>query len=310
MAGRIVILGVFVADTTYRAERQPRMGETILGNSFVLGPGGKGSNQAVAAARAGGDVHFASKLGRDAFADIALKLWAEAGVIPAVTQHEDSYTGAACIFVEQSTGDNAIIICPGVAGTISPADIAAQADLITGAAVFVTQLEQPMDAAGAALATARKGGARTILNPAPAAPLSDDLLALCDFVVPNESETEALTGLPVANEADAERAAAALIARGAGAAVITLGARGALFHDGRSTVHVPALVAGPVVETTGAGDAFTGGFAAALAQGMDPVEAARFGCATAGISVTRRGAAPSMPSRAEIMALLARGAPA
>ena len=308
MAGRIVILGVFVADTTYRAERQPRMGETILGNSFVLGPGGKGSNQAVAAARAGGDVHFVSKLGRDAFADIALKLWAEAGVTPVVTRHADSYTGAAYIFVEESTGDNAIIICPGVAGTISPADIAAQADLIGGATVFVTQLEQPADAAEAALVTARKGGARTILNPAPATPLSEDLLALCDFVVPNESETEALTGVPVANEADAERAAAALIARGAGAAVITLGAQGALFHDGRRTVLVPAFVAGSVAETTGAGDAFTGGFAAALAQGMDPAEAARFGCATAGISVTRRGAASSMPSRAEITALLARDA--
>ena len=111
----IIILGVFVADTAYRAERQPKMGETILGNSFSLGPGGKGSNQAVAAARAGAETHFITRLGRDPFADMALATWAKAGVLPAITQHDDSYTGAAYIFVEHGTGNNAIIICPGVA---------------------------------------------------------------------------------------------------------------------------------------------------------------------------------------------------
>ncbi len=144
----------------------------------------------------------------------------------------------------------------------------------------------------------------TILNPAPAAPLPTGMLALCDYVTPNESEAEALTGLPVTTVAEAEAAARALRAMGAGAAVITLGAQGALFHDGTQTVHVPAISAGPVVETTGAGDAFNGGFAVALAEGADPVAAVRFGCATAGISVTRAGTAPSMPSRQEIDALL------
>ncbi len=139
----------------------------------------------------------------------------------------------------------------------------------------------------------------TILNPAPAAPLPTGMLALCDYVTPNESEAEALTGLPVTTVAEAEAAARALRAMGAGAAVITLGAQGALFHDGTQTVHVPAVNAGPVVETTGAGDAFNGGFAVALAEGADPVAAVRFGCATAGISVTRPGTAPSMPARAE-----------
>jgi ribokinase len=302
--GRIVILGVFVADTAYRADRTPRRGETILGTGFHLGPGGKGSNQAVAAARAGGDVHFVSKLGRDTFADLALATWAEAGVTPAVSRHDDGYTGAACILIDAATGDNAIIVCPGVAGTLSPADMEARADLIGGASVFVTQLEQPLDAAMTALRIARDGGARTILNPAPAAPLPPGMLALCDIVIPNESEAEALTGMPVGSEAEVTMAAAALRAQGAGAAVITLGARGALYHDAERTVMVPALSAGPVVETTGAGDAFTGGFAAALAAGRDPVEAARFGCATAAISVTRPGAANAMPTRAEILALL------
>ena len=303
----IVILGVFVADTAYRAARQPRMGETILGDSFALGPGGKGSNQAVAAARAGGDVRFITRLGRDTFADMALATWAGAGVKPAVTQDAGSYTGAAYIFVDSATGDNAIIVAPGAAALISEADIDGQAALIAGAGVFVTQLEQPLPAALRALQIAREGGVTTILNPAPAAPLPAGMLALCDYVTPNESEAEALTGLPVTTPSEAEAAAGALRAMGAGAAVITLGAQGALYHDGTRTVHVPALNAGPVAETTGAGDAFNGGFAVALAEGADPVAAVRFGCATAAISVTRPGTAPSMPARTEIDALLARG---
>lgn len=303
---RVVILGIFVADTAYRAERQPRMGETILGKSFVLGPGGKGSNQSVAAAMAGAETHFITRLGRDAFADIAMATWGKAGVHPAVTR-SDSYTGAAYIFIEEATGNNAIIVAAGAAGEISIADVEANAGLIASASVFVTQLEQPIPAAVRALEIARGAGVTTILNPAPAADLPDGMLALCDYVTPNESEAEGLTGLPVTNPDQALAAAKALIAKGAGAAVITLGGQGALFHDGKQTVHVPVFKAGPVVETTGAGDAFNGGFAAALAGGMAPVDAVRFGSATAGISVTRPGTAPSMPARAEIEALLARG---
>jgi ribokinase len=163
-----------------------------------------------------------------------------------------------------------------------------------------------MAAAVRALEVARAAGVRTILNPAPAAALPDGMLALCDYVTPNESEAEALTGLPVTSVDEAILAAKALRAMGAGAALITLGDKGALYHDGVQTVHVPVISAGAVVETTGAGDAFNGGFAAALSEGMDPVAAARFGCATAGISVTRAGTAPSMPARAEIEALLAQ----
>ncbi len=304
--GHIAILGVFVADTAYRADRAPKLGETILGNSFALGPGGKGSNQAVAAARAGGEVHFISKLGRDVFADMGLAIWKDAGVSPAVTQHDDAYTGAAYIFIEESSGNNAIIICPGVAETISPADVEARADLIGSASVFITQLEQPIDAAHRALEIARAGGVTTILNPAPAAELPEAIYSLCDYMTPNESEAEALTGVPVTDIASAERAARALMAKGVGAALITLGENGALLVTSDQVTHVPAITAGPVVETTGAGDAFNGGFAVGLSEGMDPVEAVRFGAATAGISVTRPGTAPSMPERAEIDALLAR----
>jgi ribokinase len=301
----IVILGIFVADTTYRAARQPKLGETILGNSFALGPGGKGSNQSVAAAKAGGAVHFITRLGVDAFAEIAHGVWSAAGVIPEVKQDPESYTGAAFIFVEEASGNNAIIVAAGAAARISAADVEARADLIASAGIFVTQLEQPIAAAKRGLELARAAGVVTILNPAPAAALGDDILALCDYITPNETETEALTGLPVTSIAEAEVAADALIARGVGAVVITLGEKGVLYRQGGRSIHVPAISAGEVVETTGAGDAFNGGFAVGLAEGLTVPEALRFGCATAGISVTRAGAAPSMPSRAEIEALLA-----
>jgi ribokinase len=305
--GGVVVLGVFVADTAYRAERPPRMGETILGNSFALGPGGKGSNQAVAAGRLGAEVSLITRLGVDPFAEMALAAWAESGVTPVVTRVPESYTGAAYIFVEEASGDNAIIICPGAAATIAPADLDAQAALIAGAAVFVTQLEQPLEAAVRGLEIARAAGVTTILNPAPGRDLPDAVLGLCDYITPNETEAEVLTGLPVGSLDEARAAAERLVACGVGSAVITLGAKGALLHGGGLSELVPAVSAGPVVETTGAGDAFNGGLATALARGMDPLAAVRFGCAAAGISVTRPGAARSMPRLTEVEALLARG---
>ena len=303
----IVILGIFVADTAYRAERIPRLGETILGESFNLSPGGKGSNQAVAAAKAGTNAHMITRLGKDTFADMALDIWQKAGVTPAITQHENSYTGAACIFVEAESGNNAIIVTPGVAGQIDNSDIDRNAELIADADIFITQLEQPLSAAMHGLELARKNGVRTLLNPAPAAELPDGMLALCDYVTPNETEAEGLTGVKVTSVESAIEAAKALRAAGAGAAIITLGENGALYHDADTTIHVPAMPSGKVIETTGAGDSFNGSFAAAIAEGMTAVEAVKFGCAAAGISVTRAGAADSMPSRAEIDARLAQG---
>ncbi|MEM1315829.1 MAG: ribokinase [Pseudomonadota bacterium] len=301
--GKVAILGVFVADTAYRAARLPRIGETIMGKSFALGPGGKGSNQAVAAARLGAETVFISRLGRDAFADLALATWAEAGVVPAVARSETA-TGAAFIYVDAATGDNAIIVSPGAAAEISAADIDAAAEAIRGADVFMTQLEQPLEAARRGLEIARAAGAATVLNPAPAAELDDGLIALCDWLTPNESEAAALTGLTVETPDEARAAAAALRARGARGAVVTLGAAGALLSWPGGEALVPAVDAGPVAETTGAGDAFNGGFATALARGADPVEAARYGCAVAGISVTRPGTADSMPTEEDVAALL------
>jgi len=300
----IVILGVFVADTAYRASRQPKIGETIIGNEFSLGPGGKGSNQAVAAALAGGNVHFISRLGKDDFANMAISLWKKSGITPHVTQYSDSYTGAAYIFIEDKTGNNAIIVSPGAAANINDDDITANKELIQGSRVFMTQLEQSLDAAGTALSFAKEGGAITILNPAPAQPLGENILQLCDFVTPNEIEAEQITGTPVKSINDAEIAAGKLLEKGASAAVITLGEQGALFKDNNQIIHQPSYEVGPVVETTGAGDAFNGGLAVALAEEMPIDKALRFACATASISVTRQGTAPSMPDRHEIDTLI------
>lgn len=305
--GKVVILGVFNADTTYRAQRMPRMGETVHGFGFALGPGGKGSNQAVAASRLGARVTIITRLGQDAFAEMALDLWARAGVVPAATRDPERHTGAAFIFVEQGTGDNAIIIAPGAAEALSPADVDARAELIGGADVFLTQLEQPLDAAARGLEHARAAGVTTVLNPAPGRRLPAEILALCDYVTPNETEAEALTGIAVADLDGARAAGAALLGLGAGNAVITLGARGVFWCAQGAEAVLPAMAAGPVSETVGAGDAFNGGLAAALARGLPPREALRFASAVAGISVTRPGAAASMPDLAEVEALLARG---
>ena len=305
----VAILGIFVADLAFRAGRMPGIGETIVGSGFKMGPGGKGSNQAVAAARAGADVTFISKLGADDFGAIASSTWQREGITSRVTEVAGSATGAAFIYVNDRTGENAIIVVPGAAGTISPADVDGAADVIRGAAVFVTQLEQPAAAARRGLEIARDAGVVTIFNPAPAEPVDDALYALCDYVTPNETEAALLSGLPVDSVDDARRAGDVFLAKGVGSALITLGETGALLHGRDRSVLVPAFNAGPVVETAGAGDAFNGGFAAALARGIKPIEAARFGCAVAGISVTRAGTAPSMPYLSEVEALLAQAGP-
>ncbi len=302
--GGVAILGIFVADLAFRAGRMPAIGETIAGSDFKMGPGGKGSNQSVAAARAGASVTFISRLGADDFAAVALATWEKEGVRAEVIETPDRPTGAAFIYVNDQTGENAIIVVPGAAAAISSADVDNAADAIQSAAVFITQLEQPPAAARRGLEIAREAGVVTVFNPAPAEPVDDAIYPLCDYVTPNETEAALLTGLPVGDIDEARRAGNVFLDRGVGTALITLGEAGALLHTREDSTLLPAFNAGPVVETAGAGDAFNGGFAAALARGDTPPEAVRFGCAVAGISVTRPGTAPSMPTLAEVEALL------
>jgi ribokinase len=301
----VAVLGIFVADLAFRAPRLPLMGETILGQGFKDGPGGKGSNQAIAAARAGADARMITRVGRDTFGEMAQRAWAADGIDTSAVVIDDTLpTGAAFIFVATETGNNAIIVESGAAANLSPADVAAAEPVIATSKVLLTQFEQPVETAIAGLTLARRHGVTTILNPAPAVTVDDAIYALCDYVTPNETEAAALTGLRVETEDEALAAAKELVRRGAKNALITLGEKGALLHGAAGTHIVPAFKVPKVVETTGAGDAFNGGFAVALAEGMPPVEAIRFGCATAAISVQRPGTAPSMPTRAEIEALL------
>ncbi|MHB1103653.1 MAG: ribokinase [Devosia sp.] len=303
----VVVLGIFVADLAFKAPRLPAMGETILGSGFASGPGGKGSNQAIAAARAGGKVGIITRIGSDTFGEMARKAWQTDGVdTAAVIEDAGAPTGAAFIFVSTETGNNAIIVESGAAARLSPADVRSAEGMIANAKVFMTQFEQPIETAIEGLKVARRRGAVTILNPAPALPVDDAIYGLCDYVTPNETEAATLTGLPVESEAQALAAAKELVRRGARNALITLGEKGALLHGGAGTHIVPAFKVARVVDTTGAGDAFNGGFAVALAEGRSPVDAVRFGCATAALSVQKPGTAPSMPTRAEIDALLAR----
>lgn len=304
---RLTVMGSYITDLAFRTTQLPVWGQTILGSDFLLGPGGKGSNQAVAAARLGARVSFISKLGRDAFADLARRTWREEGIDARyVFETGERPTGAASIVVNQASGDNAIVVVPGSGLLLTADEVDRAREAITAAHVFLTQLETPLPAVHRALRLAKDGGVVTILNPAPGLALPDDIYPLCDYLTPNETEAATLVGWPVVSLADAERAATELLGRGTRAVIVTLGANGALVKTAAVTRHVPACDAGPVVETTGAGDAFNGGFAVALAEGLDIARAAAFGCAVAGISVTRPGTAPSMPRRDEVDALLRR----
>jgi ribokinase len=302
----ITIMGIFVVDLAFRTKYLPVWGETVLGAGFRLGPGGKGSNQSVAVARLGATVYFISKVGDDTFGELANKTLDTEGVDTRfLTRSSEEATGAAAILIDAASGENAIIVTPGAANALSRRQIDLAREQIRESAVFMTQLELPVPLVEYGLKTARELGVLTILNPAPASVLDDSIFSLCDVMTPNESEAATLTGRPVETLEDAERAADVLLGRGVRNVIVTLGARGALVKTATLTLHVPACDAGAVVETTGAGDAFNAGFAVALSEGLDLVEAARFGCAVAGISVTRHGTAPSMPRRHEVAELMA-----
>lgn len=302
----ITVMGIFVVDLAFRTKDLPVWGETVMGGDFRTGPGGKGSNQSVAAARLGAKVYLISKVGADTFADLAQRTYEEEGVdTQFLIRSPDHATGAAAIIVQESSGDNAIIVAPGAANALTCEEIDRARDQIRQSALFMTQLELPVPLVLHGLKTARALGVPTILNPAPACALGNSIFELCDYITPNESEAATLTGYPVQTLKDAERAADQLLSRGVRNVILTRGAAGALVKTGSITESIEAFDAGPVVDTTGAGDAFNGGLAVALSEGLGVVEATRFGCVVAGISVTRHGTAPSMPRRSEVATLLA-----
>ena len=302
----VVILGVFVADLTFRNDRMPVKGQTLIGKSFKLGPGGKGSNQVIAARRAGAEVSFIAMVGRDPFGRMALDLYASEGVrTEYVFQTDEKDTGAADIMVDDITGDNAIIVVPGAADLLTPEDIEKAESEIQDCSVFMTNLELPVETMQKGLELARKHQVMTVFNPAPAVEFPESVYPLCDYFTPNETEAASLSGVSVTNVEEARKAAFIFRERGVKTSLITLGEMGCYFMNEEGEGHVPAFdMSSRVVETTGAGDGFNGGLAAALAEGKNLGEAIRFGSATAAISVTRLGTAPAMPTKSEILELM------
>lgn len=304
MQRRITVFGSSVVDLMSRAPHLPAPAETVKGSFFMQSPGGKGFNQAIAARKAGGDVAMITKLGRDALAEIPLKAMREADLSEEYLFFSDSVpTGTALIMVDETTGQNAIVIVPGACSTISDDDIAAVADQIAHSEYLLLQLEINQDANEKAAALAKQNGVKVIVNTAPYQPVSDDFLRDVYLVTPNEVEAEELTGIPVTDKENADRAAEVFFAKGVQNVLITLGGRGVYLNaDGVSEI-IPAYRVN-AIDTTGAGDAFNGGLLAALSEGKSLHDAALFANALAALSVQRLGATASMPLRAEIDAFL------
>lgn len=288
-------------DLVTRAPRLPLGGETLIGHSFATVPGGKGANQAVAAARLGAAVAMVGCVGNDAYgAQLRDALLAERIDCRAVSTVEGS-SGVALIVVDDNS-QNAIVIVAGANGALTSAVVDRFDDVLQAADVVICQLEVPDATVGHALKRARALGKTVILNPAPAGrALPPDWYAAIDYLIPNESEAATLSGLPVDSLESAERAASHLIGLGAGKVLITLGAQGLLFASGTGFEHFPAPKV-KAVDTTAAGDTFVGGFAAALARGESEAQAIRYGQVAAALSVTRAGAQPSIPTRSEVKA--------
>lgn len=295
---RIVVVGSSNIDMVVPVPHIPAPGETVLGGDFQMVPGGKGANQAVAAARLGARVTLVARLGEDVFAEASLANFAAAGIDTThVRRDAGAASGVALIFVGPG-GENSIAVAPGANARLSPEDVEAAEAEIAAADLLLLQLEVPLPTVERAVALAKRFRARVLLNPAPARAVPDDLIARVDLLTPNESEARALLGGP-AGAKGPEAAAAALLRRGAGAVVVTLGKRGALLVTGEGQAEIPAR---PVtaVDTTAAGDTFSAALAVAWAEGRPLEAAAAWAAAAAALCVTRRGAQPSLPTRAEV----------
>ena len=304
MKPKIVVVGSSNTDMIVRVDRIPGPGETVLGGRFFMAGGGKGANQAVAAARAGGDVAFVARVGNDVFGRKALVGFTadkiRSGDIP-VDPKEAS--GVALIFVARD-GENTIAVASGANARLSPADVRKAESSIASAEILLLQLEIPIESVAMAASVARRNDVLVVLNPAPARPLPAELWRQVTCLTPNESEAELLTGLRVRDRKSAERAARKLAER-VPAVFLTMGAKGLVIAAGSSLRFLPAFRV-KTVDTTAAGDVFNGALAVALAEGKDLLEAARFASAAAAVSVTRWGAQPSAPRRAEILRFLGR----
>ena len=298
----IIVFGVFVADLCFFSKQIPLSGQTIKGNNHIIGPGGKGSNQAISAARLGGDVQFITKIGKDNYSDMALATFKDSGVkTKYIIQEETLNTGVAGIFVSESSGENAITIVPGAAGTIKNEDIDNLKDVFVKSNIFLTQLETPLKTTLYALKKAKDNGCTTILNPAPAKDIDQKLFSSIDFFTPNEIEAGHFLKKDLKSKSDIESAAKDFLDKGIKNIIITLGEKGLYFANNQEKYFVDTFkLKNKVVDTTGAGDAFNGAFAFALANDYKFKDALEFANKIAAISTTKLGAANSMPRINEI----------
>jgi ribokinase len=306
MAGKskVVVAGSFIVDITGFAPRFPKDGETVIGSAIKFGPGGKGSNQATAASRAGAEVIMITKIGGDVLSNIAHEHYSAEGMSEKFIYKTDrADTGSAFIEVNEVTGENRIIVVKGANELLTASEVDAAEAQIASCDAVLTQLETSDEAVLRLMELAKKYNKPVVLNPAPFQPIPLEIFKGVDYITPNETEAEFYSGVKVENVGDAERAAEKLMELGVKNVIVTLGKKGAFYTNGTTKMLVPTTDL-KAVDTTGAGDAFNGGFTVALSEGMDIERALKFANCTASIEVTRRGTSPAMPYRHEIDALM------
>ncbi len=299
----ILVVGSLNADLVVRAPRFPEPGETISGEDLLIIPGGKGANQAVAAARQGAPVSMLGGVGNDSFGPELINNLKQNGVDTSHVQIDSQSATGTAIIVVDSNGQNSIVLSPGANGKVSPEDVKAVS--FSGYKLLLLQHEIPIETVYSAAQRAKESGVRVLLNPAPARSWPDELISLPDFILPNETELSLLTDQPVHDLVSAENAARALLERGARNVIVTLGANGALIVSSQQVTHVNTYKV-EVMDTTAAGDAFIGGFASALLQNKSLEEAVRYGCACGALATTKFGAQPSLPMQAEVEKFLSQ----
>ena len=297
----ICIFGVFVADLCFFGNKIPAKGETVLGNNYIVGPGGKGSNQAIAAARLNGEVNFITKVGKDSHADMAFSLYKEAGVnVDCIIQDPNLSTGVAGIMIDEK-GNNAINVFAGAAAHLQNEDIDKNMEVMKKSKIFLTQMETPDTTTMYALKKAKDNDCLTILNPAPARKINENNFQLLDFFTPNETEAEFYLNKKIETNEDIKNAAKEFLNRGVKNIIITLGEKGVYFANKDQEHFIEALkLKNEVIDTTGAGDAFNGAFVVGLANDLKFKDALIFANKVAGISTTKVGAANSMPTFEEV----------
>ena len=290
----VTVLGIFVADLSFSANKIPTIGETILGDKHNIGPGGKGCNQAIALARLGCNVNFISKIGNDDYGKLALDSLKQNKIDTSnIIISKEHQTGVAGIHVDSNTGQNAITVVRGAPASFTKDEI--DINIIKKSKIFLTQLEIPIEVTLHCLKAAKENGLINILNPAPACKLDKEFFTLADYFTPNEAESEFYTGVKINNESDAKESAKKLLALGLKKVIITLGEKGLFYSDGNEEIYIKALPFKKVEDTTGAGDAFNGGLAYALSKNKSIKECLNIANQVAGLSTLKLGAGNSMP---------------